>query len=72
VFAPRGGADAVAMNGKTAGAFVFGAIVGAWLGRALFKWILDVEGTTLIVAVAGVALAGALVCALGEATSARR
>ena len=60
------------MSERTIGAFVFGAVAGAWLGRALFKWILDVEGTALLVAVVGSALLAALVCAVGEATSSRR
>jgi hypothetical protein len=45
------------------GAAVFGAVVGAWIGRAVFKWILDFEGTALIAAVAAVALASAVICA---------
>jgi len=27
---------------------LFGVFVGAWLSRAAFKWILDLDGTPLI------------------------
>lgn len=66
--APAGAnADRVGMASRTIGAALFGAVVGAWVGRALFKWILDVDGIVPIVAVA---LAGAIVCAVAERGSA--
>jgi hypothetical protein len=44
------------------GSALFGAFVGAWLGRAAFVWILDVPRTWEIVAVVGL---GALGLTLG-------
>jgi len=41
-----------------AGAIIFGAIVGAWLARALFKWVLDMSGTSLLVLILATAAAG--------------
>jgi uncharacterized membrane protein YeaQ/YmgE (transglycosylase-associated protein family) len=64
-------ADAGAMLDRTIGAAIFGAVVGAWLGRALFKWILDLEGATLIAAVAATAVVAAAVCGVAERQSAR-
>jgi hypothetical protein len=64
-------ADPVAMIDRTIGAAIFGAVVGAWIGRALFKWILDVEGPTLIAAVAATAVISAIVCGVAERQSAR-
>jgi hypothetical protein len=43
---------------RTLGSALFGAFVGAWLGRAAFVWILDVPRTWEIVAVAGLGLLG--------------
>ena len=54
------------MAARTLGAGFFGAFVGAWLARALFKWILDVEGTLLIVLIVATAVVGATVCVAGE------
>ena len=50
-------------------AALFGAFVGLWLSRALFKWILDVEGTLLIVLIAAGAVIGAAICVAGEIES---
>jgi len=61
-----GSADAGHMAARTLGAGFFGAFVGAWLARALFKWILDFEGTLLIVLIVGTAVVGAVVCVAGE------
>ena len=44
------------MAARTIGAGFFGAFVGAWLARALFKWILDLEGTLLIVLIVATAV----------------
>ena len=54
------------MAARTIGAGFFGAFVGSWLGRALFKWILDLEGTLLIVLIVAAAVVGAAVCVAGE------
>ena len=54
------------MAARTIGAGFFGAFAGAWLARALFKWILDLEGTLLIVLIVATAVVGAVVCVAGE------
>jgi uncharacterized membrane protein YeaQ/YmgE (transglycosylase-associated protein family) len=54
------------MAARTIGAGFFGAFVGAWLARALFKWILDLEGTLLIVLIVAAAAVGAAVCVADE------
>ena len=54
------------MAARTIGAGFFGAFVGAWLARALFKWILDLEGTLLIVLIVATAVIGAAVCVSDE------
>ena len=46
------------MTARILGHALFGAIAGSWVGRALFKWVLDFEGTTLILAIAGCAVVG--------------
>jgi hypothetical protein len=46
------------LTARTLGSALFGAFVGAWLGRAAFVWILDVPRTWEIVAVAGLGLLG--------------
>jgi hypothetical protein len=51
-------ADAPGMNARILGAAVFGGIAGAWLGRALFKWVLDVGGTLQLVLILVVAALG--------------
>ena len=45
---------------------MFGGIAGAWLGRALFKWILDVGGMLQLVLVLVVAALGLILCVAGE------
>jgi hypothetical protein len=50
--------DAPAMTARMAGAIIFGAIAGAWISRALFKWILGVSGTALLVLILATAAAG--------------
>jgi hypothetical protein len=54
------------MAARAIGAGFFGAFVGSWLARALFKWILDLEGTLLIVLILATAAVGATVCVAGE------
>ena len=63
-------ADPGCMTERAFAAGLFGAFVGAWIGRALFKWILDVEGTLGLAATIGVAALGAIVCFVGERESA--
>ena len=60
------------MAARAIGAGFFGAFVGSWLGRALFEWILDLEGTLLIVLIVAAAAVGAAVCVAGEIESGRR
>jgi hypothetical protein len=45
------------MAARRISAGLFGAFVGAWLGRAAFKWILDLDGTLLIAPIVGGAAA---------------
>ena len=47
-----------AMAARMAGAVIFGAFVGAWIARALFKWVLGVSGTSLLVLILSTAAAG--------------
>ena len=54
------------MAARTIGAGLFGAFVGAWLARALFKWILDLEGTLLTVLIVATAVVGAAACVADE------
>ncbi len=53
------------MTARMAGAVIFGALVGGWIGRALFKWILDVSGTSLLVLILATAAAGGVLGAAG-------
>jgi hypothetical protein len=54
------------VSARTPGAALFGALAGAWIGRAIFAWILDVARTGQIVAMIVLAALGALLCAAGE------
>jgi hypothetical protein len=58
------------MTERAFAAGLFGAFVGARIGRALFKWLLDVEGTLGLAATLGVAAVGAIVCFVAERESA--
>jgi hypothetical protein len=51
--------------GRFAAAF-FGVAAGVFLGRALFKWILDVEGTWLVVAVVAFGVVGSVLAVVTE------
>jgi hypothetical protein len=53
------------MTARKLGAGLFGAFVGAWLGRAAFKWILDLPGEWPLVLSAASALIGAAICIAG-------
>jgi uncharacterized membrane protein YeaQ/YmgE (transglycosylase-associated protein family) len=52
------------MTARKAAAGLFGAFVAAWLARAAFKWILDVEWW--LVATVACAVIGAAICVAGE------
>ena len=60
------------MTARTAGAGLFGAFVGAWIGRAAFKWILDLPWEWPLVLTVVTALIGAAICVAGEYEEARR
>jgi hypothetical protein len=60
------------MTTRRIGAGLFGALVGAWLGRAAFKWIFDFDGTLLIALIVACAAIGAAVCVAGEIETERR
>jgi hypothetical protein len=51
------------MTARKLGAGLFGAFVGAWLGRAASKWILDLDWW--IVATVACAALGAAICVAG-------
>jgi hypothetical protein len=48
------------MTGRRLAAAAFGAFVAFWIARALFKWILDVDGTAYLALVAAFVIAGAV------------
>jgi hypothetical protein len=60
------------MTARMAGAVIFGALVGAWIGPAVFKWLLDVSGTSLLVLVLATAAAGAVLGVAGALEERRR
>jgi len=53
------------MTARKVGAGLFGAFVGAWLGRAVFKWILDAPGDWSTILIVATAVIGAVVCVAG-------
>jgi hypothetical protein len=53
-------------SARTAWSALVGVLIGAWVGRAAFKWILDVEGTLLLVLVVACAGVGGTLFALAE------
>jgi hypothetical protein len=60
------------MTYRTAGAFAFGAFIGGWAARAVFKWILDLPGTLATALVLAAAVGGGLICAVGEIEERRK
>jgi hypothetical protein len=60
------------MTARMAGAVIFGALVGAWMGRAVFKWVLDVSRTSLLVLVLATSAAGAVLGVAGALEERRR
>jgi hypothetical protein len=60
------------MTTRMAGAVIFGAFVGGWIGRAVFKWALDVSGTSLLVLILASAAAGGVLGVAGALQERRR
>jgi hypothetical protein len=60
------------MTGRRLGAAGFGAFVAFWLARALFKWILDVDGTIYIALAAASAIVGAAIAVAVEIEEERK
>jgi hypothetical protein len=60
------------MTSRRLGAAGFGAFVAFWLARALFKWILEVDGTTYIAVVAAFVLVGVALGVAGELAKERK
>jgi hypothetical protein len=63
------------MTGRRLGATLFGAFVAFWIARAIFKWILDVDGTAYVAIVAVsmiLGAAGGLAIELDEERKAQR
>jgi uncharacterized membrane protein len=60
------------MTGRRLGAAGFGAFVAFWIARALFKWILDIDGTTFIALAAAFAIVGAAIAVAVELEDERR
>jgi hypothetical protein len=69
---PRRHDDHRRMTGRRLGAAGFGAFVAFWIARALFKWILDVDGTAYIALAAGFAIVGAAVAVAVELEEERK
>ena len=67
VAATRPAADAGRMSLRTIGGIVFCALVGAWIARAIFVWILDVPDVWEGIAIGAFALVGAIVGVAAEA-----
>jgi hypothetical protein len=61
-----------AMTYRTAGAFAFGAFIGGWAARAVFKWILDLPGTVATALVLAAAVGGGVIGAVGEIEERRK
>lgn len=60
------------MTGRRLGAAGFAAFVAFWIARALFKWILDIDGTTFIALAAAFAIVGAAIAVAVELEEERR
>jgi hypothetical protein len=61
-----------AMTYRTAGAFAFGAFIGGWAARAVFKWILDLPNPWATALVLAAAVGGGLIGAAGEIEERRK
>ncbi len=51
----------MSLPARTIAGGAFGAFVGAWIGRAIFVWILDVSRTWEIAALVAFGLAGVVI-----------
>jgi hypothetical protein len=60
------------MTGRRLGAAGFGAFVAFWIARALFKWILDVDGTVYLAVVAAFVIVGVALGVAGELAEERK
>jgi hypothetical protein len=60
------------MTGRRLGAAGFGAFVGFWVARALFKWILDVDGTAYVALAAAFVIVGAALAVAVELDEERK
>ena len=60
------------MTGRRLGAAGFGAFVAFWLARALFKWILDVDGTAYLALAAVFVVIGVTVAVVAELDEERK
>ena len=60
------------MTGRRLGAAGFGAFVAFWSARALFKWILDVDGTAYIALAAVFVIIGVAVAVAAELEEERK
>jgi hypothetical protein len=56
----------MSLTARSIAGAAFGAFVGAWIGRAIFIWILDVSHTLEIVALVVLGLAGAVIGVAAE------
>jgi hypothetical protein len=56
----------MSLTARTIAGAAFGAFVGAWIGRAIFVWILDVPRTWEIAALVAFGLAGVLIGVAAE------
>jgi hypothetical protein len=61
-----------AMAARMAGAVIFGAFAGGWIGRAVFKWALGMSGTSLLVLIVATAAAGGVLGVAGALEERRR
>jgi hypothetical protein len=60
------------MTSRRLGAAGFGAFVAFWIARAVFKWILDVDGTTYVALAAVFVIVGVAVAVAVELEEERR
>jgi hypothetical protein len=56
----------MSLTARSIAGAAFGAFVGAWIGRAVFVWILDVSHTVEIAALVAFGLAGAVIGVAAE------
>jgi hypothetical protein len=60
------------MTSRRLAAAAFGAFVGFWVARAIFKWILDVDGTAYLALAASFVVAGAVLAIAVELDEERK